>query len=248
MAGGVSAYIVDPQTCRFRIISQNEHLAANYTDEEDFDTSFSRYIRTEVYEPDRKMAEEKINVPVMLQELEKSDEYVVRYRDISSGSPRWYEMRAVKLSDREILYGFTDKDTGIISQSVYNKLEDGFFALYYIDLDTGIAKTLKKSPWYDAGEVGEFTDYTPMMRSFAAAFEGETRAFFERISSTDYLKAHFAEEDKSVYTYKSTLIDGSKWASVTGYVLARHEDGCPPRWRWDSAYWMRMPVRKKRTA
>lgn len=191
---------------------------------------------------------EKINVPAMVQALEKNNEYIVRYRDISTGEPRWYEMRAVRLSDREILYGFSDKDIGIINQTVYQKLEDGFFALFYVDLDTGLAKTLKKSPWYDTGEIGKFTAYAPLMMSFASAFEVETRAFFESISSTDCLKARFAEEDKAVYSYKSPIISGSRWASVTEYVLTRHENGVPSALALGLACWMKTPAKKKRPA
>lgn len=227
MTGGVSSYIVNSETGKIHILTQNTHLAENYPEDEDFNTSITRYIENDVFETDRKAAKAAICISAIDNHLKNHDEYTFRYRDISSGNPRWYEMRAVKLSDTEILYGFSDKDEEIIEQMLYRKMQDSYFAIFYINLDANLARIVNTAHPDITGESGSVLSYSTLLQNISLKSEGVEADFIKRISSIEYLKNCFETEDTLYTSYKSMFFGNGKWISAIGRVIFRHEDGTP---------------------
>ena len=227
LTGSESTYIGYPETDRFIILSQNEHLKMNYTADETFTESIARYIAEDVYEPDRKAAREKIVLGKIAGYLEKEDEFSFRFRDISGGVPRWFEMKAARLSETEILYSFSDIDAAVTAETIYEKLKENYFGLYYINLDNGLAKIIRSGHPELTGEVGSECGYTDLIRNIASASKDDAVDFLRKISGIDYLKERFKTDDLAYYYYQSHLFEGERWISVTGNVLRRKADGTP---------------------
>ena len=227
LTGSVSTYIGYPDTDRFTILAQNEHLKVNYAADETFTDSITRYIENDVYAPDRSRAAQEISLSKIASYLQTATEFTFRFRDISSGVPRWYEMKAARLSSTEVLYSFSDIDDALTAEIVYEKLKDNYFGLYCIDLGTGHAKVIRTGHPELTGEVGTVRNYTELIRDIAAASKDDAMDFMHRISSTDYLKERFQTDDLAYFYYQSHLFEGKRWISVTGNVLKRKADGTP---------------------
>jgi hypothetical protein len=61
-------------------------------------------------------------------------------------------------------------------------MDSDYFCLFVVDLDTGLVKAAKPSPWYETTEQHKSMPYTALMMKFASDFEGETREFFEKLA------------------------------------------------------------------
>ena len=227
LMGSVSTYIGYPETDSFAILSQNEHLKENYTAGETFTKSITRYIETDVFEADKERAKDAIVLCKIADCLEKEKEYTFRFREISTGVPRWYELRAARLSDKEILYSFSDIDDIVITETVYEKLQENYFGLYYVGLDSGLAKIIHTGHPELTGDVGTVREYAELIQNIASASKGAAVEFLNKISSIDYLKGRFSKEDLAFYYYPSHIFKEDRWISVTGRVLKRKEDGTP---------------------
>lgn len=163
----------------------------------------------------------------MLKRLETEKEYTVSFIDVSNGIQRFSEMRIVKFSETEILQSFSEKDREVVDDLMFGKLEEEYFALLCVDLDTGNMRVMKNTPGYYFGKEGEISRYVSSISSMKEGLEGEAREFMDRLSDIDFLKKRFRDESKSTFVYKSRLKDDTKWVNVTGLVLTRHEDGVP---------------------
>ena len=227
LTGSESTYIVNPETDGYTVVGQNDYLQENYPAEETFTASITRYIEKDVDERDRAKAKAEMVSSRVAEKLSAEGDYAFRYRDISTGVPRWYEMRAARLSKTEILYGFSDVDDQAARQILYEKFKDNYFGLYYVNLHTGEAKILRTGHLDLTGPVGSKVPYPKLMRRIAGASQGEAAKFMNQVADVDYLKKSFATEDVSYYTYQSYLFEGERWISVTGRVLQRDTDGTP---------------------
>ena len=227
LTGSESTYIGYPETDRFIILGQNEHLKLNYASDETFTESIARYIQTDVYEPDRKRATQELVLRKIADYLTTADEYSFRFRDISLGTPRWYELKAARLSDTEILYSFSDIDDEVTAETIYEKLKENYFGLYYISLDSGLAKVIRSGHPEITGEVGATCRYTDLISNIASVSRDEAVEFLQRISNIDFLKERFKTDNIAYYYYQSNVFEGERWISVTGNVLKRKADGTP---------------------
>lgn len=224
---GESLYIVNPQTERFQILTQNEYLSENYKADETYSQSIGRYIKKDVYKGDKERIKKALSLEAIEDALSKDKEYIVTYRDISSGTPQWYEMRALRLSDSEIIYGFRNRNQDAFLDSFKRKTFEDQFALYSVDMDTLLVTTLKKTSKDDAGSIGTTIPYKDFMKVFADALEGRPKAIFTNLMDPKYAFEHLKKEDKLTYSYQYTFAGSTKWVMATAYVILRHEDGSP---------------------
>ena len=227
LSGSESTYIVSPATDSFVILRQNQHLKEHYSSDESFSASFGRYVADDVYAPDRDSTLENISLPAITRALETENEYAWRYRDISTGFPRWYELKAAMLSDTEILMGFSDVDDEVSREIIYDGFRDSYFGLYYVNLDLGLARIIRTDHPELTGPVDSNGSYSDIINSIASASRGEAEEFLVKISDVDFIKKRFAVDDMAYYYYESHIFAGGRWISVTGRVLRRHPDGSP---------------------
>ena len=227
LTGNVSTYIGYPESDRFIVLGQNEYLRQNYTTSETFTESISRYIERDVYAPDRERTAKEINLKAMSRRLEAEDEFICRFRDISGGAPRWYELKAVRLSATEILYSFSDIDDSVVEATLYEKLQEIFLLLYYINFDTGYAKIIRSNYPELTGAAGESKIYSELIQRMTAATDSDERKFFQQIGDVALLSEFFRTEDYAYHSYQSCFFPSERWVTVTGRVLKRRDDGTP---------------------
>lgn len=226
MLGDDGLFLIDCVNNKRQTIHDHLYGAVKYSDEEPYSEAFSRYVNNCIAEPDRDLMREVASPAYMLKRTKSDNEYTVEYRDTTTGIQRFYEMRIAKFSDTEVLQSFSEKDTEIVNRLMFNRLKDDFYVLFGIDLDAGQLRIMKNVSPYP-GKEGITRSYTDAMMDIASSYDGETKAFFERISNVGFLRQRFAKEDKAAFVYRSKLVEGSQWVSVTELVLSRHEDGTP---------------------
>lgn len=228
MTDSDALYIINCAKDTKKLVHDRYRRGDMYHMNECYSESFSQYVYDRVAIQDRKMVIEMASVQYMQDRCRREKEYTVEYLDNIAGFNRFCEMHVLMLSDNEILQSFSLKDKEIVDRLLSRKLEDDFFALYEIDIDTGLLQVIKESNWYRTGGAGTILSYTPTMKKFAAEFPmGRTRSFFDRISSIDILKTSLEKDDKYTFSFKARTPDGDKWISSTGIVLFRHKDGTP---------------------
>lgn len=227
MMGDDGLFLIDLSNDTRKTIYNHCTTAEDYHDEEKFSDIFSRYIKNYVFETDREEVLKYASLDYLKELFKTSKEITVQYRDISLGIQRFTEMRLVKYSDTEILQSFKEEDKEIIDKLLLERLKEDYFALIGADLDSGIIRVIKKSPWYPMAEEGDIVPYTSTMKAFVNALEGETKEFFEKISKPKYLKEILEKEGKISFVYKSNIVKGTKWVSVMGLVVSRNKDNSP---------------------
>lgn len=227
MTGYDGLFLIDFASDKRKTIYNHCVTVEEYTDEEKYSQTFTKYINNYVAESDREELLRYASVKNLKEIFKNEKEINLQYRDISMGIQRFTEMRFVKISNNEVLQSFKEEDKEIIDQFLFNRMKDDYFALVSVDLDSGILRVIRKSPWYPMAEEGSVCSYSETIKVFAGAFEGETKAFFEELSNPDYFGKRLEKEDKFTYIYKSNIVKGTKWVSVTCLAVTRNTDNTP---------------------
>lgn len=226
MLKGKGVYLIDcvndTRKAIYNPISEEE-----FNDIESYSTLITRYINKYVIEEDREKMLDCALPGNILKKLENREEYTISFIDIFTGIQRFNEMRIVKYSDNEILQSFRENDKEVVDDLMFRKLEEEYFALLCIDLDTGNMRVLKNTPGDFFGTEGEIRKYVPCISELKEYVVGEARDFMERLSNIDYIKERFREESRSSFVYTSCINGETKWVNVTGRVLTRHKNGIP---------------------
>lgn len=228
MAGGESVYLVDFETDDYIVIYRNDCLEERYSLGGKFSETLDKYLEKDVHRMDREKMKRVTVYRNILKELEGKDEYSIFYRDISSGSSRWYRMRASKLSSAEILFGFGDYNDEYINDAIRKKAEEDSYAMFVVNLDSGLLTVAQKSPWDDKWAEGSKVPYCDVIRPIIERHSGAVRSFYTKLSNLHYVRQLLAVEDKFTYTYQSGFVKNKEWVTVTGRVVIRHEDDGSP--------------------
>ncbi len=227
LSGAESLYIVDREKNTLQIMYQSSQHSGTYASAEKYDDVLEKYVENEVFESDRKRMLEALNISTLAEKLEKEGEYKAYYRNISSGVPLWYEFRALTLSSSEFLISFTDNNQNIVLNNFQNMVNEDFFALFSVNLDTDIITVLKSPGYYPTVEEGKTAVYSQVIKEYALTQEGETRAVFLRLADLENVRRVLFTEKKRSYSYKSALGSQTEWITVSTYVISKHEDDTP---------------------
>lgn len=94
-----SAYLLDLEENSFAIYKRHNEYADGFIELENFDDYFEDFIEEEVFEPDRDMMLEVLKTDYIRGKLKETDEFQIKYRDISMGSVLWFRLVIVKGED-----------------------------------------------------------------------------------------------------------------------------------------------------
>jgi len=210
MAGNESVYVGNPITDEYRIINQSEYLKNNYTQEDSFTSSVTKYINKDIFESEREDALNSLSLKNIAKNLENESEYSYRYRDISSGMPVWYEMHAVKLSDEEILFSFANVDKRHNKEIIQNFMFENYFGIYYVNLEYDMIKAVKVSPFFPWDENKPYDTYSKVINSYLGGLQGKVGEQIAAISSPKGLRKALKKDNlyEVVFEspYRNTLI------------------------------------------
>ena len=110
-----SAYLVDFDEGSFAIYKRHNEYADGFIELENFDDYFEDFIEEEVFEPDRDMMLEVCKIEYIRNKLKETDEFQIKYRDISMGSVLWFKLVIVK--------GETDNSAAIGVVNIDNEVK-----------------------------------------------------------------------------------------------------------------------------
>lgn len=225
MVGDDGLFLIDCVNDTRKTIHDNCYGANNYSDSEKYSETFDRYVDKCVARADRPMVRELASASYMLERLKSEKEYSIEYRDISTGHPLFYEMRIARFSEGEVLQSFKEKNKEVIDRLIMEKLENDFFALFYIDIDNESISMIKNLSGYSTEDFVGGASYTKSALEFAHTLGGEPEKFFSQVADINVIRKYFMDEDKHTYSYKSKI--SNEWIEATGFVILRHDDGTP---------------------
>lgn len=88
-----SVYLLDYERDDFTTVSRSEYLSRNYSPEGSYLASFKAYCDKDVYPEDRERIFAAAQMENIARRLEEGKFFEERYRDLSTGVPRWWVMR-----------------------------------------------------------------------------------------------------------------------------------------------------------
>lgn len=221
------AYSVNLENDTFERLCVDDDIVGKDEEFECFSQALDYFINQIVIPSDRERMIREVDYDGIRERIVRERSYDVEYRALIHGKTVWHEMNITYIDKDVVAIGFVQKDLEITKRHLEEKRYDEYFALFAVDIDTGLIKTVKNLSEYATGKAGEATSYSKEMLAFARGLGGEAKGFFERISDIEFVKNEFMYDDKRTYTYKSQIISGDKWIEVTSYVILRHEDGTP---------------------
>lgn len=219
------AYIVNMADDSFKLLRMDENVAGsgmtfnNFTEVKEF------FISNVLIPSEKDKILYELNYDVIRGRLRENKSYNVEYRALLKGSTLWHEMNISYIDENEVTIGFAQKNLEITKRRLEEKTYDEFYALFVVDLDTELIRSIKNESGYYTGEIGSVKPFSEAMMEFADRLEGDAREFFILMSDLSYVRRELAKDDKRTYSYKSRLFGDEKWIDVVSYVLQRHEDG-----------------------
>ncbi len=231
LSGAESLYVVNCENKTLQVMYQSSKHTNTYSSTDKYEDVLKKYVENEVFEPDRKKMLRELEISAVAEHMEKEGDFKVYYRNISSGVPRWYEFRALGLSEKEFLISFTDNYQNIILNNFQNMVNEDFFALFSVNLDADLLTVLKKPRYYPTVENGKTAKYSQVLKEYAETQVGETKEVFLRLSDIENVRRVINTEEKRSYSYKSAFDEAiektSRWITVSTYLISRHEDNTP---------------------
>lgn len=159
--------------------------------------------------------------------MEEIPEFKIDYRVKKGEYTEWHELSIKALDKSHIAVGIAERNKEIILEKLSVKMNETFYALYSVDMDTEQVNIIKNAPCYYVGDDNNCFHYGTLMTQFASHLSGEEKQFFTLHSDIEYVKKIFATEDDQSFVYRSNFIKEKPWISVKTYVIDRHIDGTP---------------------
>ena len=223
MIGDDALFVIDLEKDTRQTLRNVTPEKDKYQDTEPFSVGLSRYIDDFVIDYDKKKVREMTSIEYIKKRLAKVPEYSFKYRDVSSGAQRFYEMRFAKFTENEILMSVTDKDVYILTKSILEKFKDDYFSMFAIDTDEGFVHILKEDVGGINVKAGEVVDAKEFFLSISKHYDEGTmeRAYFEKVSDPKYLKQKLLSQDSSSFVFRLSYKDETRWAMSKEIVLTR---------------------------
>lgn len=107
-----STYIVDLKKDKYSVTSRAKERDKVKLSGEKFSEYMSGYIDKWCFSDDREMMRNEIQSTTIMEHLNESENYAVKFRDMASGTPRWTMMRVFNFNEHrsQVLVGFADRD------------------------------------------------------------------------------------------------------------------------------------------
>ena len=223
MIGDDALFVIDLEKDTRQTLRNVTPEKEKYSDSEPFSSGISRYIDDFVIDYDKKKVRDMTSIQYIKNRLEKTSEYSFKYREISSGAQKFFEMRFAKYTENEVLMSVADKDVYILTKSILEKFKDNYFTMFAVDTDEGFVHILKEDIGGISAKEGDVVDCKNLFMSIAEHYEKDTmeRKYFERISDPKYLKQKLISQDTSSFVFRLRYSEDSQWAMVKEMVLTR---------------------------
>lgn len=206
-----------------RIISSMKFFEMN------INTAFNVFVNTIVYEPDRKKVIKEGDIKVILEKLRYQKNCEIIFRIKCPSGPEYRQMHYFKVNDinqepTDIVFALADRDNEIINNYIKTRLINEYSSIFYLDLDTEILRSIKKSERLKIGQF-ETANYKKIMQTFLPLLSPEQREIWQNMTVTSYAKEYFKDEDNREITFQ--INDETKTWFRTEWQVIERRNGIP---------------------
>lgn len=218
-------YKVNINNDTFTILRMDKNMIGYGMNFETFSQAVDFFINDVVFEPDKEKMRYELDYTTLRQRIASRASYSTEYRILKNGSSVWHEMVVKVVDENQVAIGFVPRNNEIILDHLQSKMNEAYYALFSIDLDTQLFTVFKNAPWYKVTQAGQSVQFQEVLKVFLKDVKDEAYDFFAQFMDADKVKEIFTKEDKRIFTYLSIIL--KKWITVSLYVVFRHKDGTP---------------------
>ena len=150
----------------------------------------------------KKIGQNMIRLNEVADKLPVGGSDTVEYRRRSGNGYDWYRAMLSRVTENEVLIGFTNSNAEILSEIVDRKLMSEYDALYIVDLEQQEFIPTRASRVSSVGNFSEKMPYRETVLRFADTVAPEYREDWLRFSDIQFMKAYMAKEDHREYVYE----------------------------------------------
>lgn len=230
-----SIYYIDLRADRVLVCTTNRdpenELDKIFRDDIPYTEAFENYVSRRVYDADREMVLSAGSISNILSQLAAEKTFVTTYRAGRENSPRYSEMKFVKVDDAEdvptaAVLAFMDRDVETRRRFVYEKLMEEYEGVNLVDLDEDVMRVILKSKYYHADSSLMITPYSAEILDYAMTkVDPNYRETWINMSDPDYMRRYLAREDRREVIY-SVGGQNKGWRRAVAQVIERR-NGVP---------------------
>ena len=219
------AYQVNLANDTFLALKKDKNMIGYDKNFDGFTKAMEFFVSEVVFGPDKDRMRREVSYDVIRKKLSENQSYSVEYRVPSDKTTIWHEMNIKALDENQIAIGFTPNNQEILLQRIQRKVNEDYYALFSIDLDTELLTVIKNAPWYTVVQEGDSIDLSTILKFFLKDVAGDAKVFFEQFINSNQIRTIFTKEEKRSFTYLSILL--KRWITISIYVIYRHDDNTP---------------------
>ena len=217
-----SLYTVDLANDRFIVYKRTEYLNTTYKDTAlPFSEAFLAYIMKDVPANDRSLLIPYCSPETIREELKKKNSIDIVFRDTSTGTPRYFEMRCIKPRDYDtngyVILGFLDRTETISRENeqqqilkrnfeIIEILASEYSSVYYIDLtnDSLTPYTINEETESQLGLFFKSMTYSEAFRTYVnTLIQPEDRPMMLQAGSISNIIRELRNKKTGITTYRS---------------------------------------------
>lgn len=202
-AGYASTYLLNLVSGNYRILTRSADISAKYPESLSFWESFELYVMQDVYEEDKNKLLETMRRGNLINAFAESNKFEIEYRDISSGLPRWYVMRAFKMNDvSDVLIGFADRHEKILRKHADDKKQQDYISRYIIDLENDTYFALKRPTTTTALSRAKDEKWSSVTTEFIKEVTVDSQEVIKLMGDINLIKSELRYSESKEYVYR----------------------------------------------
>ena len=193
-----------------------------------FSENAERITSSQIYPQDQDKMRRELDFDVIREKISETGTYIVEYRSVSDGIPRWSEMTVTTMGKDQVAIGFATKDEEILTRHISDSILKTFDGIYVADLSNNRMKILKGTGGFKQYE-GKIIPQRETMAFFASNLTGEDKVFFRDVyGNPEATKDMLAKDSDIEYIYRSPNYGGGfVWMKSEVHTLTWDENGRP---------------------
>lgn len=186
--------------------------------------AFNIYVNTFVYEPDKKRVLSQGDINVIKEKLKDKKSCELIFRVKTKKGPEYRQMRYVKVDAAEqeptaVAIALADRNDEIINQFINTQIINEFLAVYYLDLETETARSIKVSNTVQFLQ-SNTSNFKRLISTFLPFVANDYQEDWKKFCDVNYLKNFVKNEDTGEFTYQLN-INNNEWQRCEWQVIER---------------------------
>lgn len=225
-----STYSVNLNTGMLTVIKEDPACTELTGSEEEkpYDSTISTLIDNLVFEADKPMMREILDLSSIRAKVAGAQSSSVDYRQVTEdGRPEWFSFTLARLTSDRALLNFADTNERTLKKLASRSLFDNYISIYYCNLEENLITEVKHSPVYEFEEGrSRIAAIDENSSSLIALADKEYRDAFTKFISREHLYSVLAHDDRTEFIYSSHVTGQQRWVKLALHVAERR-DGMP---------------------